>query len=140
MREVERTVIRTADSVPVRIEDSSSNWTVALLALAAIALVIGAIAMFNNNNTATLRQQAIELQQTSLQQQQQNTQQLQDMTATQQAIQAARPASTNVVITDGLNGGAGPGSKVVAPQPLKVPAPAAPAAPAQPADSADLNP
>lgn len=97
----------------------------------------------------TLRQQTIDLQQTSLQQQQQSTQQLQEMTAAQQAMQANKPATTNVVITDGLNGGAGPGSDAMtppgaqAPAPtvnIQVPTPAAPVAPAQPVDSASSNP
>lgn len=152
MREVERTVVRT-DSVPVRVvDDSSSGWTVGFLVLAAIALIIGGISLYNNNNATTLRQQTLDMQQTALQQQQSSTQQLQDMTAAQQAMNANKPATTNVVVTDGLNGGAGPGSRAIVPpvvQPTSVtvnttaPAPAAPPAPASPAspsDSSSSNP
>ncbi len=151
MKEVETTVVRTTDGVPVRVEDTSSNWTVGFLILAAIALVIGAVTMYNNGASTSLRQQTIESQQTSLQQQQSETQRLQDMTAAQQASMNQMPKSTttNVVITDGLNGGAGPGSKTVATPPtLQViethsPAPAAPPAPAtpsEPIESTTVNP
>ncbi len=120
--ERETTIVRT-DGTPVVVQDSSTKWTVGFLILAAIALIIGAVAMINNNNTDTaVRQQAIEMQQTSLQQQQAMTQQQQSMTAAQQAAVQAKqdlnsqislptPAPTNVEITDGINGGAGPGSK-----------------------------
>lgn len=148
MREVDRPVVLVADNVPVRLEDNTSRWVVVFVVLAAIAMVIGGITMYNNNNMTTLRQQTIDLQQTSLQQQQQSTQQLQEMTAAQQAMQANKPATTNVDITDGLNGGAGPGSEAIAPRGaqapatvnIQVPTPAAPVAPAQPVDSASSNP
>lgn len=122
MREVERPVVVVTDGVPVRLEDNSSRWTAAVLVLVAIALVIGGITMYNNNNMTTLRQQTIDLQQTSLQQQQQNTQQLQEMTAAQQAMQANKPVTTNVVVTDGLNGRAGAGSEAIAPPVVQTPA------------------
>jgi len=90
----------------------------------------------------TLRQQTIDLQQTSLQQQQQSTQQLQEMTAAQQAMQANKPATTNVVITDGLNGGAGPGSEVIAPPGAQAPSATNTQVPtvAQPLGSTSSNP
>ncbi|CAN5606283.1 hypothetical protein BH11CYA1_BH11CYA1_18150 [soil metagenome] len=142
MKEVETTVIRT-DGVPVRVEDNSAKFTLGFLILAAIALIVGGVTMYNNSTTTALRQQTIDMQQTSLQQQQNETQRLQDMTALQQSINmqqnAAKPATTNVVITDGLNGGAGPGSEPVAPpvQEVKV---AAPGPAAAPAESAPLFP
>jgi len=138
MNEVETTIVRTTDGIPVRVEDTSSSWTLGFLVLAAIALVIGAIAMYNNNVSTSTRQQTMDMQQSSLQQQQSETQRLQDMTAAQQAMnqQVPNPVTTNVVITDGLNGAAGPGSKTISPPVLEVkveaPAPAAPPAPATP--------
>ncbi len=142
MKEVETTVVRTTDGIPVRVEDTSSNWTLGFLILAAIALVIGGITMYNNGTSTTLRQQTVDLQQAALQQQQSETQRMQDMTAAQQAMnQIPKETTTNVVITDGLNGGAGPGSKTVVPPPAvqeiktSAPAPAAPPAPATPPES-----
>ena len=134
MNEVETTVIRT-DGVPVRVEDNSAKWTLAFLILAAIGLAIVGIVMYNNSTTTAMRQQVIDMQQSTVQQQQNETQRLQDMTALQQSMtmqqNAAKPATTNVVITDGLNGGAGPGSQPLFPpaEGVKVAAPAPAASP-----------
>lgn len=117
----ETTIVRTSGA-PVVVQDTSNTWTIGFLVLTAIALIVGAVAMVSSNNASSLRQQAVEMQQTSIQQQQALTQQKLDMTAAQQAALQARqdlnsqislpaPAPTNVEVTDGINGGAGPGSK-----------------------------